>query len=132
MPPSADGLLPRGAAGDELLEAYDSQLRARIPPFPRPLGAVFEQDGPIVRGHYGTHGTAEHRGPLGPEPESLIRRQQEAFAARSEPVEWRVHAYDPPELARHLVAAGFVPGGDRSVLVAEIGTFSRGPSGWRP
>jgi hypothetical protein len=112
---------------DELLEAYTSQLRARIPPVPRPLGAVFEQDGPIVRAHYGTHGTAEHRGPLGPAPEGLIRRQQEAFAARSEPVEWRVHADDPPELGRQLVAAGFAPGWGRSVLVARVDAFSPDP-----
>ena len=51
---------------------------------------------------------------------ALIRRQQEAFATRGEPVEWKVHAYDPPQLAEHLVAAGFTPGWERHVLVAPI------------
>ncbi|WP_432987077.1 DUF2716 domain-containing protein [Dactylosporangium sp. CA-233914] len=115
------------ASAESLLGIYDAQLRARIPPPPLPLGTVYEQDGPVVRAHYGTHGTVEHRGPLGPEPEALIRRQQAAFAARSEPAEWRVHASDPPELPSYLVAAGFTPGWDRHLLIADIDTLTPEP-----
>jgi hypothetical protein len=112
---------------DELLAAYDAQLRARTPPAPGPLGAVFEQDGPIVRTHLGTRGTVDHRDLPRTGLDALIWRQQEAFAIRDEPVEWKVHAYDPPQLAEHLVAAGFTPGWERHVLVAPIDSLPSAP-----
>ncbi|GAB3145404.1 DUF2716 domain-containing protein [Micromonospora sonneratiae] len=112
---------------DGLLVAYETQLRARTPPAPGPLGAVFEQDGPIVQAHFGTHGTVDHRDLPGSELGTLVRRQQETFADRGEPVEWKVHASDPPDLAQHLVAAGFTPGWERHVLVAPIDSLSSAP-----
>ncbi|MER6585192.1 hypothetical protein [Micromonospora chalcea] len=112
---------------DELLAAYDTQLRAWTPPALGPLGVVFEQDGPVVRAHFGTHGTVDHRDLPGAGLGALIRRQQEAFAASGEPVEWKVHAYDPPQLAEHLVAARFTPGWERHVLVAPIDSLPSAP-----
>ncbi|MGW6688356.1 DUF2716 domain-containing protein [Streptomyces sp. NPDC054961] len=93
-------------------------LRGRVPAW-HPVGLVVEVDGPVVRRHYGTHGTAEHA-PLmpGTDTASMVRRQQEAFAARNEPVEWKVYGHDSPGLVRELTAAGFAPGWMRSVLIA--------------
>ncbi|MER6450183.1 DUF2716 domain-containing protein [Streptomyces venezuelae] len=97
---------------------HDAQLRGRVP-HRRPAGAVIERDGLLVRTHYGTHGTVEH-GPL-PQPPgaATVRRQLEAFAARNEPAEWKVHGHDAPGLAEELTAAGFEAGAERSLLVAE-------------
>ncbi|WP_328863889.1 DUF2716 domain-containing protein [Streptomyces virginiae] len=47
-----------------------------------------------------------------------MRRRQDAFAERCEPVEWKVYGHDAPELGPALTAAGFTPGRQRSVLVA--------------
>ncbi|MFF3679705.1 DUF2716 domain-containing protein [Streptomyces sp. NPDC002120] len=98
--------------------AMHEGLRGRVPAW-QPVGVVVEADGPVVRRHYGTHGTAEHA-PLGPgtDAAALVRRQQEAFADRGEPVEWKVYGHDSPDLARQLTAAGFTPGWERSVLIA--------------
>ncbi|GAB2864035.1 DUF2716 domain-containing protein [Actinoallomurus bryophytorum] len=108
-----------GRAG-VLLTAYDAQLRGRVPGYP-PAGAVVERDGPLVRTHYGTHGTVDlDAGPV-PADAGLIRRQQAVFAERGEPVEWRVHSHDQgAELGERLREAGFAAGWERAVLVAEI------------
>ncbi|MEU0792209.1 DUF2716 domain-containing protein [Amycolatopsis sp. NPDC005961] len=85
-----------------------------------PVGAVIERDGPIVRTHYGTHGEVSH-GPLPDgDLDALVARQVEAFARRNEPVVWPV--YGDPRLAEALLAAGFTPDPERSVLVCPIGT----------
>ncbi|MBT2382403.1 DUF2716 domain-containing protein [Streptomyces sp. ISL-11] len=104
-----------------LLAAYESQMRGRVPEgLHLPWGAVVERDGPLVRTHYGTHGTVDHSAGLDPDGlDELVRRQQEVFAARGEPVEWKVHSHDAPLLAESLRAAGFTPGAERSLLVAD-------------
>ncbi|MER7736078.1 DUF2716 domain-containing protein [Streptomyces erythrochromogenes] len=104
---------------------HDAQLRGRVPRLP-PAGAVIEHDGPFVRTHYGTHGTVEH-GPL-PRPPgaATVRRQLDAFAARNEPAEWKVHGSDAPGLAEELTAAGFEAGAERSLLVAECDALEEG------
>ncbi|MEW1639588.1 DUF2716 domain-containing protein [Streptomyces sp. NPDC093801] len=93
-------------------------LRGRVPAW-HPVGVVVASDGPVVRRHYGTHGTVEHA-PLAPGEDvtELVRRQRAAFAERGEPVEWKVYGHDSPGLAPALIAAGFTPGWDRSVLIA--------------
>ncbi|MFE7582314.1 DUF2716 domain-containing protein [Streptomyces gardneri] len=98
--------------------AYD-RLRGTVPEW-HPVGVVVEVDGPVVRRHYGTHGTAEHA-PLAPGTDiaGLVRRQQEAFADRGEPLEWKVYGHDAPALGPALTAAGFTVGWERSVLIAE-------------
>ncbi|MGW6537683.1 DUF2716 domain-containing protein [Streptomyces sp. NPDC055051] len=109
---------------DALLDAYDEQVRGHVPER-APTGSVIERDGPVVRCHHGTHGTVRHS-PLGRETgpaevDALIRRQQAAFAARCEPVEWRAYGHDPVPLDGPLRAAGFAPvGPPRILLVARI------------
>ncbi|WP_424644844.1 DUF2716 domain-containing protein [Embleya sp. AB8] len=106
----------------ELLHLHDAQLRGRIPPRLAPIGSVVDQDGPVVRTHYGTHGTVDHREFTGVDFADLIRRQQCAFAQRHEPVEWKIYSHDAgaPQLIRELREAGFTPGWERSVLVIGV------------
>ncbi|WP_329431182.1 DUF2716 domain-containing protein (plasmid) [Streptosporangium sp. NBC_01495] len=104
---------------EKLLAAYENQLRGLVPQ-DLPWGIVVERDGPLVRTHYGTHGTVDHAGLAHDDLAELIRRQQEVFAARHEPIEWKVHSHDAPLLAESLRAAGFVPGPERTLLVADI------------
>lgn len=109
---------------DALLAAYDEQVRGHVPER-APVGAVTEGDGTVLRTHYGTHGTVHHApltGGTGPmEVTGLIRRQQEAFAARSEPVEWRAYAHDPVPMDEPLRAAGFTAvGPERTLLIADL------------
>lgn len=110
--------------------AYVAQVRGRAPEW-APPGAVVERDGPLVRTHYGTHGMVGHR-PLTDlgrgELAELVRRQQEAFGAQSEPVEWKVYRADPPGLAEELEAAGFTADPERSLLVAQCAVLAREPA----
>ncbi|GAA2617538.1 DUF2716 domain-containing protein [Streptomyces axinellae] len=105
-----------------MLAAYDAQTRGRAPRF-GPAGAVVRQEGPLVRTHFGTHGTVGHQA-LDSLTEAgidtLIGEQQTAFAARGEPVEWTAFAHDTAPLPARLRAAGFTPGWERSVLVAPV------------
>ena len=106
----------------EVLAAYDAQTRGRVPRFGS-TGAVVRQDGPLVRTHFGTHGTVGHKALDGLTEaglDRLIGEQQAAFAARGEPVEWKTFAHDPAPLAARLRVAGFTPGRERSVLVARV------------
>ncbi|MGW6980836.1 DUF2716 domain-containing protein [Streptomyces sp. NPDC054932] len=123
-----------------VLARYNAQVRGRVPEWP-PIGAVVERDGPLVRTHYGTHGTVEHP-PLPacvPDLDALVLRQREAFAARGEPARWNVYGTETPGLAGALAAAGFTPGPERSLLAAEFAELTPdgpddpdGPDGRRP
>ncbi|MBT2408943.1 DUF2716 domain-containing protein [Streptomyces sp. ISL-21] len=107
-----------------LRKQLDAQLRGRVPAW-HPVGVVVEADGPVVRRHYGTHGTADHAPiPAGPDLDALVRRQREAFGARCEPVEWKVYGHDSPGLAEALSGAGFTAGWERSVLIAATDTIA--------
>lgn len=79
----------------EQLSAHDNQLRGHTPEgLPWAWGVIAEEDGPLVRVHYGTHGVVDHRDLHGVDDlPGLVRRQREAFAGRVEPVEWKVHAH---------------------------------------
>ncbi|MFE9794343.1 DUF2716 domain-containing protein [Streptomyces goshikiensis] len=109
---------------DALLAAYDEQVRGHVPER-APVGSVVERDGLVVRTHYGTHGTVRHS-PLGKETDraevtKLIRRQQEAFAARCEPAEWRAYGHDLIPMDEPLRAAGFAAAGpSQKLLIAEL------------
>jgi hypothetical protein len=87
-------------------------------PLETPVGAVVEHDGPVIRVHYGTHGTVDHHDLTGIDLGELVERLQRHFAARGEPVEWKTYAHESPDLPAHLLAAGFTPGWERSVLAA--------------
>ncbi|WP_328408637.1 DUF2716 domain-containing protein [Nocardia sp. NBC_00403] len=109
---------------EELLALYDAQLRGRRPA-PQPVGSVIEEDGPVVRIHYGTHASIEHRALPVEGLDALIARQRDACDARGEPAEWKVYAHDSPaDLSRRLRAAGFITGRKRAVLVAPVGQIT--------
>ena len=120
----------------DLRSAYDSQLRARVPAR-LPEGVRVEHDGPLLRrlGAPGG-GFVEYRdlGDLdGAALEELISRQVEVFAGRGERFEWKLHGHDAPaDLADRLLAAGFVPEDEETVMIAraaEIATTPRLPAG---
>jgi hypothetical protein len=108
----------------ELSEAYDSQIRDRVPD-PLPSGVTVERDGPLVR-FFGLagHGFVVYRdlgGLEGAELDDLIARQVEVFAARGERFEWKLHAHDQPgDLPERLRAAGFVPEETETVVIAAV------------
>lgn len=99
---------------------HDAQLRGRLPKVP-PVGAVIEQDGPLIRTHYGTHGTIDYRHLPTTDLGTLVTRQRDAFAERGERGEWKIYAHDAPaDLPAELRKAGFTPGWTRALLVASL------------
>lgn len=108
----------------DLLAVYDTELRGR--PFdPMPLGAVSEEDGPIVRtGGLAGHGFVGYRdlgGLDGEELDALIARQVAFFRERGELFEWKAYSHDEPaDLEDHLRAAGFEPDERETVVVAPL------------
>jgi hypothetical protein len=108
----------------ELLTAYDAQVRDRIPD-PLPRGVTVERDGPLVR-FFGlaSRGFVVYRdlgGLEGADLDELIARQVRVFAERGEPFEWKLHGHDRPEdLARRLLAAGFVPEETETIVIAPV------------
>jgi GNAT superfamily N-acetyltransferase len=115
----------------ELLAAYDSQLRARVPDR-LPPGVEVERDGPVVR-FMGSKsgGWALYRdldGLEGDELDALIARQIEVFAARGERFEWKLHGHDrPADLPDRLRAAGFVPEDQETIVIAPVAQVARPP-----
>lgn len=105
---------------EDLLALHDAQLRGRQPVL-RPVGSVVEEDGPVVRIHYGTHASIEHRALPVAGLDALIARQRDACDARGEPAEWKIYTHDSPvDLPQRLRAAGFITGRERAVLVAPV------------
>jgi hypothetical protein len=107
-----------------LLAVYDAQLRAHIPQR-LPEGVVVEHDGPIKRilGFPG-QGWVEYHD-LGditePELDALIARQVARFAEVPQRFEWKFHGHDrPPFLKDRLLAAGFRPDEQETVVIAAI------------
>jgi hypothetical protein len=109
--------MPDAAA---LLRAYDEQARpAETLGLPPELSA--EADGPIVRivgDRRGFVNGPVDLGVTGAELDALIKRQQDFYAARGEGLEWKTRAHDKPaELVDRLLAAGFVPEDEETVLI---------------
>ncbi|RKN49439.1 GNAT family N-acetyltransferase [Micromonospora endolithica] len=107
-----------------LRDAYDSQLRARVPD-PLPAGVTVERDGPLVRTmglyHGGFLSYRDLGGLSGAELDALIARQVEVFRARGEAVEWKLHGHDEPaDLPDRLRAAGFVPEPEETVVIGPV------------
>ncbi|WP_405164038.1 GNAT family N-acetyltransferase [Nocardia sp. NBC_01499] len=105
-----------------LLAAYDEQMRGA--PRNLPSGVIWEQDGPVIRvvgkfrGFVSGPRDVEVRGA---ELDRLIERQRDYFAARGEAVEWSAHGHDLPEnLPDRLLAAGFVPEDQETILIATV------------
>jgi GNAT superfamily N-acetyltransferase len=113
---------------DNLLELYDTQLRAHVPD-PLPAGVTVEHDGPLIRTiGFGGFGWVEYRdlGDLSEaELDRLIQAQIARFAERGESFEWKFHSHDrPPFLEQRLRAAGFVPEELETVVIAETAALA--------
>jgi len=112
------------AEAAELLATYNAQLRAHIPDRLPPHVTV-SHDGPITRiTGYGPGGWAEYHdldGLEGDALDDLIARQVEFFRDLDMRFEWKLHGHDlPADLPARLVAAGFVPRDQETVVVAPI------------
>nr|WSX76870.1 GNAT family N-acetyltransferase [Streptomyces sp. NBC_00899] len=118
----------------KLLDAYDAQMRG-VPPV-RPVGAHYEQDGPLVRivGQFRGFVTApQDLGLRGAELDALIARQRDYFAARGEAVEWKIRGHDAPaDLPERLRAAGFAAEDQETVLVGRADELAAAGAGRRP
>jgi GNAT superfamily N-acetyltransferase len=111
-----------------LLDAHDAQLRTHVP-LRSPKGVRFEHDGPLLRTlGFGNRGWLEYRdlgGLEGAELDELIARQVQFFADRGEPVEWKLHGHDlPADLPQRLLAAGFVPEEQETVMIAPVAALA--------
>jgi GNAT superfamily N-acetyltransferase len=122
---------------DELLQAYDQQVRQCVPAI-APAGYLYERVGPLVRL------TGPHRGFIDPprdlevrgvELDALIASQREFFAARGEGVEWKTRGHDEPaDVPAHLLDAGFCAEEQETVtigLAQKLATEPTLPSGVR-
>ena len=114
-----------------LLEAYDSQLRARVPD-PLPAGVRAERDGPILRllglPGGGFVGYRDLDGLEGAALDELLARQVRLFAGRGERFEWKLHGHDrPADLPERLRAAGFVPEERETVAIAPVEEIATPP-----
>jgi GNAT superfamily N-acetyltransferase len=116
---------------NELLTAYDAQLRARAPDR-LPAGETVERDGPLVRFSGGAGGGwvlyRDLGGIDGLDLDELIARQIEVFAARGERFEWKYHGHDlPADLPDRLRAAGFAPEDTETIVIAPVAAITREP-----
>ena len=103
-----------------------------------PAGVRYERDGPLLRitGQYrGFISAPRDLGVQGEELDQLIARQRDYFARRGEAVEWKTRGHDrPAELSARLLAAGFVPEEQETVLIgltAELAATPVLPAGVR-
>ena len=109
----------------ELLHAYDTQLRNNEGEV-LPAGVMREGDGPLFRlfgfsAGWGFVGYRDLAGIEGAALDGLIARQVDFFARRGERFEWKFHGHDrPPDLATRLLAAGFAPEEEETVLIAPV------------
>ena len=112
----------------DLLATFDAQLRARVPD-PLTPGVEVEWDGPILRlDDPATRGWVLYRtlDVEGDELDALIQRQIEWFARRGSRFEWKHHGHDrPADLPARLLAAGFVPEEQETVVAAAVADVAR-------
>jgi GNAT superfamily N-acetyltransferase len=113
-----------------VLAEYDAQERRGL--HPDGSGAVGERVGPVVR--WVTAGGAGWCGIVWSDLDAatadrVIAEQVAFFAARAQEFEWKLFGYDqPPDLARRLLAAGFLAEDAESLMVAESAQIA-GPGG---
>ena len=117
---------------DELLIAYETQLRGLRADERLPRGVTVERDGPLVRFlGFADRGYILYRdlgGLEGPALDDLIERQVRVFAERGERFEWKYHGHDlPTDLPDRLRAAGFVPEDEETVMAARAADITREP-----
>ncbi len=103
----------------ELLAVFDQRVRAGSDASDD--GASREPDGPVIRVTYewgGVIAAPSDTGMRGAELDAFIARQRDAFPP-GRPVEWKTYGYDrPDDLTARLVAAGFRPEEEETLLVA--------------
>jgi GNAT superfamily N-acetyltransferase len=100
--------------------AYDAQIRRRTDP--DEPGAVIEADADLMRWVApGTQTSRINWSALTSETaDRAIAAQRQYFADRGTPVEWKYYDYDQPaDLPARLLAAGFEPDDEETLLVAE-------------
>jgi GNAT superfamily N-acetyltransferase len=105
---------------DAVRAAFDAQIRRKTES--DEPGAVIEQDKGIVRWVApGTQVSLINWSELTEETaDAVIAAQRAYFASRGTPVEWKYYDYDrPADLPARLVAAGFRPDDEETMLVAE-------------
>jgi GNAT superfamily N-acetyltransferase len=108
---------------DAVLTAYDDEMRRNAAP--DGPGARVEQVGGVVRQSGATADWPGWRGVLWSAldeetADEAIGAQIAYFAARGLGFEWKLYAHDRPgDLAVRLLAAGFAPGEDETLMVAE-------------
>jgi GNAT superfamily N-acetyltransferase len=105
---------------EDLLAAYDADGRRWTPPT-SPAGERYEHLGSILRvvgRQRGFIDPAPDLGVAGDALDGLICEQRDFFAARGEAVEWKTRGHDrPAEVPERLVAAGFVPEDQETVMI---------------
>jgi ribosomal protein S18 acetylase RimI-like enzyme len=108
-----------------VLQAFNTQVRQSTRP--DGTGAIFEQDGAVVRrvaarGQDGANGSGVFWSGLDPgTAEAVIAAQVAFFGSLGERFEWKLYSYDQPaDLAERLLAAGFVPEDAEALMVAEV------------
>jgi GNAT superfamily N-acetyltransferase len=103
-----------------MLAAYDDQMRRWVPADPPPQHH-YEQLGPVLRvlgQHRGFISSDQNIGVQGAELDALIATHVDFFAERGEAVEWKTRGHDEPaDLPSHLIAAGFVPEDQETVMI---------------
>ncbi|MFC5721803.1 GNAT family N-acetyltransferase [Streptomyces gamaensis] len=109
---------------DAVLELFDAQMRRGARP--DGPGARVEHVGGVVRqvgGEGGGAGSAVLWSGLDAGTADMaITAQVEYFASRGRDVEWKLYGHDrPADLGARLRAAGFVPGDEETLMVAETG-----------
>jgi GNAT superfamily N-acetyltransferase len=117
---------------DELLAAYDAQLRGHVHDR-LPESVRVERDGPLVRTlRFGNRGFVEYSDLArldGEELDTLIARQVQVFATRREPFEWKLHGHDrPADLPERLRTAGLVPEETETVVIGRVDVVASEPS----
>ena len=99
-------------------KAYEDQLRARVAP-----GEAVDRHGPVIRRMRAGRGFVLYRdlaGLRGAELDAFIAGQRDHFAGLVEAVEWKYHDRDlPADLPSRLVAAGFRPQEQETIMVGE-------------
>lgn len=108
-----------GTAVDDLLVAYDRQVRVWIPTW-----ATVERDGPLLRvldldeGVFITY--TDLAGTDGADLDALIARQR-----GDRPTEWKLHGHDlPADLGDRLRTAGFVAEPTETVMAGPAGPLA--------
>ena len=115
---------------DALLAAYDAQMRGA--PQKPPARVRCDYDGPLLRivgQHRGFVTGPPDLGVSGAGLDRLIARQRDYFAGRGEAVEWKTRGHDrPADLPARLLAAGFVPEEQETVLIGPASEMATEPA----